>query len=144
MATILQQQWAQIGITVEIAAYESTTYTDKLYGMKFDSVIDYWSDDIADPSQFMTFICDFDMCSGFDTNYQNPRLVELNDAANVEGDVEKRKELYNEIQELIHDEAIFVPLCYEPYANAYRSNMEGFVQTPLGNFRFENLVKNVG
>ena len=144
MATILQQQWAQIGITVEIAAYESTTYTDNLYGMKFDSVIDYWSDDIADPSQFMTFICDFDMCSGFDTNYQNPRLVELNDAANVEGDVEKRKELYNEIQELIHDEAIFVPLCYEPYANAYRSNMEGFVQTPLGNFRFENLVKNVG
>ena len=63
------------------------------------------------------------------------------DAA-VEVDDAKRHEYYDEIQEIIHEAAIFVPLCSEPYGVAIRSNIDGFVQTPLGNYRFNNLVKS--
>jgi len=30
-----------------------------------------------------------------------------------------------------------------PYAVAMSKNIEGFVQTPFGNYRFENLVKHL-
>ena len=141
IATILKEQWAQIGVNVELRPEEQGTYLDVFYGMQFDTVIDYWSDDTPDPLQFIQSICVFDLYFGFDTNYQNPRLEELNALAAVEMDDAKRHEYYDEVQQIIHDAAIFVPLCSEPYGVAVRSNVEGFVQTPLGNYRFDNLVK---
>ena len=143
IATILKEQWAQIGVNVELTPEEQGTYLEKFYGMEFDTVIDYWSDDIPDPLQFIQSICVFDLYSGFDTNYQNPRLEELNDLAAVEQDNEKRREYYDEVQQIIYDAAIFVPICYVPYGVATSSDISGFVQTPLGNYRFENLIKTV-
>ena len=143
IATILKEQWAQIGVNVELTPEEQGTYLEKFYGMEFDTVIDYWSDDIPDPLQFIQSICVFDLYSGFDTNYQDPRLEELNALAAVEQDNAKRAEYYDEIQQIIYDAAIFVPLCYVPYGVATSSDISGFVQTPLGNYRFENLVKTV-
>ena len=142
IATLLKAQWGQIGINVELRPEESGTYNDVFYGMEFDTVIDFWSDDMPDPYQFIQSICVFDLYCGFDTNYQNPRLEELNALAAVEVDDAKRHEYYDEIQEIIHEAAIFVPLCSEPYGVAIRSNIDGFVQTPLGNYRFNNLVKS--
>ena len=142
IATLLKAQWGQIGINVELRPEEQGTYLDVFYGMQFDTVIDYWSDDMPDPYQFIQSICVFDLYCGFDTNYQNPRLEELNALAAVEVDDAKRHEYYDEIQEIIHDAAIFVPLCSEPYGVAVRENIDGFVQTPLGNYRFNNLVKS--
>ena len=142
IATLLKAQWGQIGINVELRPEEQGTYLDVFYGMQFDTVIDYWSDDMPDPYQFIQSICVFDLYCGFDTNYQNPRLEELNALAAVEVDDAKRHEYYDEIQEIIHEAAIFVPLCSEPYGVAIRDNIDGFVQTPLGNYRFNNLVKS--
>ena len=141
VATVLKEQWGQIGINVELRPEEQGTYLDDFYGLNYDTVVDYWSDDIPDPLQFIQSICVFDLYYGFDTNYQNPRLEELNALAAVETDDAKRHEYYDEVQEILYDANIFVPLCSEPYGVATRTNIEGFVQTPLGNYRFDNLVK---
>jgi len=143
IATILKEQWAQIGVNVELRPEEQGIYLEDFYGLNYDTVIDYWSDDMPDPLQFIQSICVFDLYFGFDTNYQNPRLEELNALAAVEMDDAKRHEYYDEVQEIIHDAAIFVPLCSEPYGVAVGKNVQGFAQTPLGNYRFDNLVKTV-
>lgn len=142
IATLLKAQWGQIGVNVELRPEEQGTYLDVFYGLEFDTVIDYWSDDMPDPYQFMQSVCVFDLYAGFDTNYQNPCLEELNALAAVETDDAKRHEYYDEVQEIIYDAAIYVPICSEPYGVATRSNIDGFVQTPLGNYRFNELVKN--
>ena len=144
IATLVKEQWAQIGVEVNIVSYEKVTYTEKLYGTDFDVVVDYWSDDICDPSEFMTFLCDFDVCSGFDTNYKVPGIEELNKQAKAELDSEKRTALYHEILHKIDDAHIYVPICTIPYASAESTSISGFVQTPLGNLRLSNMTKTVG
>lgn len=141
IATILKEQWAQIGVTVDLAPEEQGIYLEKFYGLDYDTVIDYWSDDMPDPLQFIQSICIFDLYAGFDTNYQNDRLEELNALAAVEMDHAKRVAYYDEIQQIIDQAAIFVPLCYVPYGVATTDKISGFVQTPLGNYRFEHLEK---
>ena len=139
---ILMQQWAQIGVNLVIDSTEATSYKSRMYGMEFDTLIDYWSDDIQDPSEFMQFVFDFDSASGFDTNFEQPaEMVALNDAANVELDNEIRKELYAQIQQAFRKQAVNIPLFVTPWCNAYRTDITGWIQTPLGNFRLEHLAK---
>ncbi len=107
-------------------------------------MVDYWSDDICDPSEFMTFLCDFDVCSGFDTNYKVPGIEELNKQAKAEMDPEKRTALYHEILHKIDDAHIYVPICTIPYASAESTSISGFVQTPLGNLRLSTMTKTAG
>ena len=142
VAMILTQQWAQIGVTVSIEEVEATSYKSRMYDMDFDTIIDYWSDDIQDPSEFMQWVFDFDSASGFDTNYRQPDdMVALNDACNAEIDDDKRVEMYQQMQQTFRDQAVWIPLFTMPWPNATRSNIEGFNQTPLGNFRFNELKR---
>ncbi len=142
VAMVLMQQWAQIGVNLVIDSTEATSYKSRMYGMEFDTLIDYWSDDIQDPSEFMQFVFDFDSASGFDTNFEQPaEMVALNDAANVAATDEERIELYTKMQQEFAEQAIWIPLFSMPFQNAVRVGVEGFVQTPLGNYRFDHLVK---
>jgi peptide/nickel transport system substrate-binding protein len=141
IATILKEQWGAAGVTVDIMPEEAANYKDKLYGLKFDTVIDYWTDDVPDPIQYLDAVCDFSLYAGFDTNFQNDRVSELNDLQALELDTVKRAQYIHEIQQIIYDNAVFIPLCYVPYGVAMDAGISGFEQTPLGNYRFENLAK---
>ena len=107
-----------------------------------DAIIDYWSDDIQDPSEFMQWIFDFDGASGFDTNFRQPDdMVALNDACNAETDDDKRIEMYHQMQQTFREQAVWIPLFTMPWPNATRADIVGFHQTPLGNFRFNELAR---
>jgi peptide/nickel transport system substrate-binding protein len=144
IATLIKEEWAQIGVNVNICSYEKTTYTDNLYGLKFDVVVDYWTDDICDPSEFMEYLCNFDLCSGFDSNYKVDGIQDLNEKANTELDETARKQLYYQIEQKIADAYIYIPICTIPYGNAVSTKVSGFVQTPLGNLRLAGTTKTVG
>lgn len=141
IATILKEQWAQIGVTVDIQPEEQANYKTRLYSIDFDTVIDYWTDDVPDPIQFLEAVCVYDLYATFDTNYYEPKLEELNEKQAIEMDGQKRAQYIYEIQQIVADAGIFVPLCYVPYGVAMSDKVSGFIQTPLGNYRFENLVK---
>ena len=144
VATILQTQWQKVGVNLTIEETEATSYKERMYSMDFDTLIDLWTDDIDDPAPFMEFIFDFESASGFDTNYKQPDdMVALNEAANIETDEEARKEIYHEMQQAFAEQCIWIPLFTVPYQNAVRNEVSGFVQTPLGNYRFEELTKTV-
>ena len=141
IATILQFQWSQIGVTVELDSREATAYSAARKEMDLDVIISGWSDDVPDPTSLMQFIFDFDTNCGYYTNWHySDEWIAKNNAATVELDEEKRAALYAEIQQMFTDEALYIPIMVVPWQNAYRLGVEGFVQTPLGNYRFDNLT----
>lgn len=141
IATVLQSQWSKIGVNLVQDTQEATAYSSARKALELDTIISGWSDDIQDPSEFMQFIFDYDVTNGYYSGLQQPDdMVALNDQANAEQDVEKRKELYKQIQQGFADQKIFIPLLSVPYQNAIRKDITGFVQTPLGNYRFEKLA----
>ena len=142
IAMVLQQQWAAVGVTLKLDQRETTAYTEARKSMDLDVIISGWSDDVQDPTQLMQFVFDFSVTNGYYTNYHQPEdMVELNQQATVEIDVEKRKELYAQIQQGFASEGIFIPLLNTPWNNALRNDITGWIQTPLGNFRFDELAK---
>ena len=142
IAMLLQAQWSKVGVNVTLDQRESTAYSDARKKGEMDLIISGWSDDIQDPTQLMQFVFDYSVTSGYYSFYQQPDdMLKLNSEATVETDVEKRKDLYRQIQEGLRDQYIFIPLYTTPWQNAIRRNVSGFVQTPLGNYRFADLTK---
>lgn len=141
IAQVILDQWKKIGVTVNIDSRESTAYSQARNELDLDVVISGWSDDVPDPTSLMQFIFDYDAAFGYYSGMQQPEeLQEVNRQATVELDVEKRKELYAQIQQAFREEAIFIPFMSVPWASAIRNNVTGYIQTPMGNYRFQEIA----
>ena len=66
-------------------------------------------------------------------NYNNARVTELLDLAGAEQDDAKRKGYYQEVQEIIHKEAPYIPLYYANSGAAYDKNLESAIFNNSGN-----------
>ena len=143
IAVVLQSQWQQIGVTLTIDQREATAYSAARNDMDLDLIISGWSDDVPDPTSLMQFAFDYSVTQGYYTGFEQPDdMQELNKQATVELDVEKRKDLYKQIQQGFAEQHIFIPFMTVPWQNCIRKGVQDFVQTPLGSYRFEKLAKN--
>ena len=71
------------------------------------------------------------------SQWQDPRVNELYEMSQKEIDPDKRRAQYKELQERYIEAAPIVFLYEVPYPVAFRKNVTGFVQIPLGNNYFE-------
>jgi peptide/nickel transport system substrate-binding protein len=107
---LVQQQWGEIGIDVEIEAMESNAYLDVLLGQTFDAVVIGWTG--VDPDSEALFFAKYDIPGGgFNfTSFYRPDYEPLElEAKTVEGcSYEDRGAIYKEIQEIFYDEQPYV------------------------------------
>ncbi len=142
IAVLLQQQFAEAGITANLQKVDPSQSWDMLVNGDYDVSVMYWTNDILDPDQKTTFVLGHDTNMNYMTRYENPTVRDLVAAARVEMDPAKREQMYVEIQELAKDDAHWIDLYYSPYRNVSRKNIENFYQNPLGRFFLEDTVKN--
>jgi peptide/nickel transport system substrate-binding protein len=60
-------------------------------------------------------------------NYQNPRVDELFEAAATETDETKRKEMFDEIQQILHDELPVIFLMEIAYSHLYNNRVHDLI-----------------
>jgi len=142
-SVILKEQWAKIGITINLLTLESGLWRAKNYGMDYKVTLTGWTNDIPDPSQQCRYFIIPETCDCTHTGWQNDRATELAKEGELEIDLAKREQIYLELQQIYFDEVVMLPLFYSPYPVAMSKDVEGFMQTPLGNYRLENLVKHL-
>ena len=65
--------------------------------------------------------------------YNNARVNELLEKAGAEQDDAKRKGYYQEVQEIVHKEAPYIPLYYANSGVAYDKNLESAIFNNSGN-----------
>jgi peptide/nickel transport system substrate-binding protein len=102
IATYLQEQYRQLGIEVEIKGLDFNTYTDQVQDRRdFDISLAAYGGGSIDPdlgvkAQLIT--------NGLQnvTGYSNPQVDELFRQAAVELDATKRRQLYDQLQELVN------------------------------------------
>ena len=141
IATILKDQWGKIGVNVTITSMEQATLYDHLYAMEHEMNIGTWSDDIADPSQLSSYWWEYDVSEGFFTGYKNEEAEKLFISSNSELDETKREEIYYELQRIFYDDAVAINLFHPDATVAMRDSVQGYVQTPLYVYRFDDLIK---
>lgn len=141
MGTLLKEQWAKVGVNLNLETLEKGTINERMSNMTLQMQLRGWTSDMADPSQQADYSCVYANAKCLFTGWQNAQAEELVAQAKVEADTTKRAELYKQIQQIFADDMPLIPMFYIPYPVAYRSNVQNFVQTPLGAYRFANTTK---
>lgn len=90
-----------------------------------------WAADYPDPQNFLDIL--FHSTSRNNrTSYHNPRVDRLLDQAATERDTARRMRLYNEAEQVIVDDAAWVPLTYGKQNVLQRGYVRGATHTPQG------------
>ena len=116
---ILQSQLKQLGIDVTFKQEDTSTEFNDIEKQKYQLAFSYWTMDIADPDELVTFAVDpAGGAHSFYTDYNNPTVVKLSHEAQRETNVAKRAQLYAQLQKIAAHDAfhgvpvlLALPLC---------------------------------
>jgi len=144
VVTMLKEQWSKIGVNVNIQQVDSSVFKQSRNALKYDMLLSMLTSDITDTSELVELICVAKMSDSQHTGWNGTlqqQAESLVKKAAVSTDENERKTLYGQAMQLVQDDQLIIPLYNVPYAIAISDQIKGFVQTPLGNYRFENLTK---
>ncbi len=133
VAEVMQANLADIGITAEIVSHEWATYLDLAEKGEADAFMLGWTGDNGDPDNFLYVLLDEDnIGSNNYTFFKNDAMHDLFIEAQTEVDQEVRNKLYREAQEIIHEEAPWVPLAHSTPLLAATKDLAGLIPHPTG------------
>lgn len=140
MGQILQSQLKQLGIDVTFKQEDTSTEFNDIGQRKYQLAFSYWTMDIADPDELVTFAVDpAGGAHSFYTDYDNPTVIKLSHQAQRETNTAKRAQLYSRLQRIAANDAFLGFLYYSPFRYAYSSKLHGFFVYPLGNYHLEDV-----
>lgn len=142
IATVLKEQWAKVGVDLQLVPLEGPTVSASFQNLKHQVTMLRWSTDTADPVGFTSFIADYDASHGFHTGWKNERVTQLAHAAEKELDVEKRRGMYEEIQQILFDECPMYPLYENVYPVARKDTVHNFRFSGLSRYVFIDAYKD--
>lgn len=145
VATMLQEQWAEIGVALEIQQLDYATIRQDWKDGNYDVFLSYLTRDMTDTSELAGLWCIYDQTSCFYSYWNDDdqkKVEELCIAANQEMDESVRAKQYGEIQEITAESCPNIPFVCTAFTLAVSDKVSGAVQTPLGIYNFKNLVIN--
>ena len=141
IAEIIQEQLAPLNIDVEIRKVDPGQFYETLSSYDYAMAYAGFGLDIPDPDEVVSFMLDFENGGGdsYSTGYDNPEMTELVRAAGRALDDAERQELYSQVQELHAQEIPHFPLVSLTNPFAWRSNVQGFFVSPVGDRHLEDV-----
>ena len=142
IAQAIQADLAAVGIDAEIVTYEWGTYLDKVSRGQHDMALLGWTGDNGDPDNFLYVLLD-KSATTFPANniafYRSEELHKVLVDAQVEVDTSVRTDLYRRAQEIVHQDAPWVPLVHSAQTAAFRTTVSGFKLHPTGSKYFHKV-----
>ncbi|MGF7008010.1 ABC transporter substrate-binding protein [Aminobacter sp. BE322] len=140
-AELIQSDFAKVGVTVEIVSYEWAEYLDKSKAKDRDgAVILGWTGDNGDPDNFLDTLLGCDAVGGNNrAQWCNKEFDDLVTKAKETNDVAERTKLYEQAQVVFKKDAPWATLDHSLSVVPMRKGVEGFVQSPLGDFAFDGV-----
>lgn len=140
-AELIQSDFAKIGVTVEIVSYEWAEYLDRSKAKDRDGAVMLgWTGDNGDPDNFLDTLLGCDAVGGNNrAQWCNQEFDDLVSKAKTSSDKAERTKLYEEAQVVFKREAPWATLDHSLSVVPMRKEVEGFVQSPLGDFAFDGV-----
>ncbi|MES9788353.1 ABC transporter substrate-binding protein [Bacillus pumilus] len=133
VAEVIQSNFEKVGVKAEIVTYDWATYLDKASKGEADVFLLGWTGDNGDPDNFIYTLLDKDSIGGNNyTFFENDKMHDILIEAQTDTDQKKRNELYKKAQEIIHDEAPWIPLVHSIPMLAASSDLKGYQPHPTG------------
>ena len=143
-AIILKDQWAKIGVNVDIQQLENAAFRAAYHGEgNFMAAPSAWTNDMNDPTEIVNYEMRGGEGSGsfaYWTRYNNPDLSAKITAADLEQDPAKREQAYIAIQRQYLNDAPLVFIANLGATGAWRDAVHGFLIDGLSYYRFEDVT----
>jgi peptide/nickel transport system substrate-binding protein len=146
LGTILQSQWAEIGVNLTLEEVDTgTLFGDRFFTMEYEAGIPLpkFTSDVVVPDEVALLFYDNDpenALRGFLTGWDIPQeLVDLTRQAAFTVDEAVREEVWPQVQQLAMDEAPWVTLFFLPTTHAVADNVQGFRVVPNGWWDLEDV-----
>ena len=138
LAAVLQQQLRDVGIALDIRTFEFATFFADVTSGAFQLYSLRWIGGNEDPDIFeYAFHSDKFPPHGANRGfYSNPRVDTLIDQARRETDLNVRKQLYNEIQEVLAEDVPYVNLWFFDNVLVHSRRVRNISLNPSGNYDF--------
>ncbi len=137
IAEAIRGQLGACGITTTLESLDADTYVERLEAGELPLHLGGWSADYPGPISFLNT-----HFTGVGTGLQFgapfPEVVERLEQAAESSDRTLRQELYNQVNQLLKEKVVFVPLAHGSSALAARSTLNGVVTNPV---RRESLTR---
>jgi dipeptide transport system substrate-binding protein len=141
-AELLQADFAKIGVKADVKVIEWGELIKEAKLGQHDSLFMGWAGDNGDPDNYLTplFSCNA-VKSGINfARFCDADLDKLIADGKATPDQAKRAKAYEAAQQIIHDQALWIPLGYPTAAAITRSNVSGYHVSPLGRQNFTTVV----
>jgi peptide/nickel transport system substrate-binding protein len=135
-AVLIQSMLEPLGIVISIESVEWGTFLDRLMGRDYDMLRVGWTTNPEPDSLLYNTLHSSSEKFNF-TAYNNPQVDELLDQGRQETDIEERKEIYRQVQEIVVDDAPMAYLYHERRVVAEREVVQGFKPHLSGAFMFK-------
>ncbi|MBE3591003.1 MAG: ABC transporter substrate-binding protein [Firmicutes bacterium] len=136
IAEAIAQDLAKIGVQVKIVTFDWSTYLSKTENGEHTMALLGWIGDNGDPDNFLYVLLDKDNATkgsaGNIAFYKSDALHQLLIKAQQTPDQATRTQLYEQAQQIIHEDAPWVPLVYAQDPVAASAKVQGYVPSPLG------------
>ena len=135
VAQAIQQDWAKIGVNVELVNQEWKVFLNTRQEGQYEIARHGWSGDYVDP---MTFL-DLWLTGGGnnDAGYSNAEYDALVNQAKAEGDEAKRWELMRQAEDILMEDMPIIPLYYYTKVKAAKPEVKGVRVSTLGHVFFD-------
>ncbi len=123
LAELLSEMWGQIGVTLEAQAMDPDALTSACCpAFDFDIIIWGWGSD-PDPNLLLSVMTTDEIPTGSsETGYSNPEYDDLFGQQAIELDQDKRKEIVWQMQQIVHDDVVYIIPYYAQAVQAYRKD----------------------
>lgn len=147
-AQMIQQDLKQIGMSVTIKGVTYSPELKTLSGQRKQVAISIqgWVQDFPDPANFLDVLLNgkniTQTASLNRAFYSNPKVNQLLDAAGMELNRAKRLKMYQQAEQMVMDDAPWVPLVHTERYVAHQSWIEGYKLHPMWSARYEYVKVN--
>ncbi|WP_042265629.1 ABC transporter substrate-binding protein [Paraburkholderia heleia] len=141
-AELLQADFAKIGVKADIKVIEWGELIKEAKQGQHDTLFMGWAGDNGDPDNYLSplFSCNA-VQSGINfARFCDPRLDKLIAEGKATADQARRVKLYEAAQQIIHDQALWIPLGYPTASAITRTNVSGYQVSPFGRQNFASVV----
>ena len=127
----IASMWQEnLGVEVEIELVDWETFLDEMRGGRFQVFEVGWVADYPDAEDFLDLLFHSESMENH-TDYSNPDVDQLLEMARVEGDIDARLAMYQEIEQTIVDDAPWLPLWFGRSYFLVKPYVKGFTPAPM-------------
>ncbi len=141
MAEMIQSDWKKIGVSAKVVTYEWAEYLKRAKEGEHQTVLLGWNGDNGDPDNFLATLLG---CAAVNdgSNYAKwcyQPYEELVNKAQQTADQNERIKLYQQAQEIFHEQSPWIPIAHSKSFQPIRADVTGFKMSPLNRNSFKDV-----